>query len=96
MQISLKKSFEIKNFFLATGPSTVGQLLDLLPSISAPVSVYTISSTSSESENECEVVGYVKPRHERTPEIIDLSSSDEKGNRETPPPSTSQSVEVVP
>lgn len=38
--------------------------------------VLTISSTSSSSENECEVIGYVKPRHERTPEIIDLSSSE--------------------
>lgn len=28
------------------------------------------------SDNDCEVIGYVKPRHERTPEIIELLSSD--------------------
>uniref|UniRef100_V9IG98 RING-type E3 ubiquitin transferase n=1 Tax=Apis cerana TaxID=7461 RepID=V9IG98_APICE len=27
-------------------------------------------------DNDCEVIGYVKPRHERTPEIIELLSSD--------------------
>ena len=38
--------------------------------------VLTISSDSSTSDFECEVIGYVKPRHERTPEIIELVSSD--------------------
>ncbi|KYM94807.1 hypothetical protein ALC62_14402 [Cyphomyrmex costatus] len=31
---------------------------------------------SSESDGDCEIVGYVKPRHERTPEIVELLSSD--------------------
>lgn len=38
--------------------------------------VLILSSSSSGSDNECEVIGYVKPRHERTPEIIELLSSD--------------------
>lgn len=38
--------------------------------------VLTISSDTSISDNDCEVIGYVKPRHERTPEIIELMSSD--------------------
>lgn len=50
--------------------------------------VLTISSSSSEaSGNECEVVGYVKPRHERTPEIIDLLSSDAETVNVTSAPS---------
>lgn len=53
----------------------------------APPVIYTISSSSSESENECEVVGYVKPRHERTPEIIDINSDDDLI---IPGPSTSE------
>ncbi|KAJ8688484.1 hypothetical protein QAD02_024279 [Eretmocerus hayati] len=57
------------------GPSTVSQMLRVSLPYTAP-DVLTISSTSSSSENECEVVGYVKPRHERTPEIIMLSSSE--------------------
>ncbi|XP_011499709.1 PREDICTED: E3 ubiquitin-protein ligase Topors-like [Ceratosolen solmsi marchali] len=57
------------------GPSTVGQAFRVqLPYTTSDV--LTISSTSSSSDNECEVIGYVKPRHERTPEIIDLSSSE--------------------
>lgn len=38
--------------------------------------VVVVSSSSSSSDDECEVIGYVKPRHERTPEIIDLSNSE--------------------
>ncbi|XP_053982284.1 E3 ubiquitin-protein ligase Topors-like [Hylaeus anthracinus] len=57
------------------GPSTVGQLFQLDISYNVP-DVLTISSDSSMSDNECEVIGYVKPRHERTPEIIELVSSD--------------------
>ncbi|XP_012276851.1 E3 ubiquitin-protein ligase Topors isoform X2 [Orussus abietinus] len=64
------------------GPSTVGQVFD--PPPYAPDYVFTISSNSSLSENECEVVGYVKPRHERTPEIIDLLSSDVEQVTPTP------------
>ncbi|XP_031776826.1 E3 ubiquitin-protein ligase Topors [Nasonia vitripennis] len=60
----------------APGPSTVGQVFRVGQPPSSTPDVLTISSTSSSSENECEVIGYVKPRHERTPEIIDLSSSD--------------------
>ncbi|XP_076624214.1 uncharacterized protein LOC143343314 [Colletes latitarsis] len=57
------------------GPSTVGQMFQLDISYNVP-DVLTISSDSSISDNECEVIGYVKPRHERTPEIIELVSSD--------------------
>ncbi|XP_012263365.2 E3 ubiquitin-protein ligase Topors-like isoform X1 [Athalia rosae] len=57
------------------GPSTVAQAFQ--ERAMSPRIVLTISSSSSEvSDDECEVVGYVKPRHERTPEIIDLLSSD--------------------
>lgn len=38
--------------------------------------ILTISSDSSTSDNDCKVIGYVKPRYERTPEIIELLSSD--------------------
>ncbi|XP_014226995.1 E3 ubiquitin-protein ligase Topors [Trichogramma pretiosum] len=45
--------------------------------ISPPERSYNpiIISSSSESEDECQIVGYVKPRHERTPVTIDLTSS---------------------
>ncbi|XP_033336680.2 uncharacterized protein LOC117226462 [Megalopta genalis] len=58
------------------GPSTVGQMF--LPAdmpFNVP-DVLTISSDFSSSDNDCEIIGYVKPRHERTPEIIELVSSD--------------------
>uniref|UniRef100_A0A6V7LKF5 E3 ubiquitin-protein ligase Topors n=1 Tax=Bracon brevicornis TaxID=1563983 RepID=A0A6V7LKF5_9HYME len=55
------------------GPSTVGLVLQMGATERSPT-VLTISSNSSESE--CEVVGYVKPRHERTPEIIEIHSSE--------------------
>ncbi|XP_076242047.1 uncharacterized protein LOC143184013 [Calliopsis andreniformis] len=57
------------------GPSTVRQTFQLDMSYNVP-DVLTILSDSSVSDNECEVIGYVKPRHERTPEIIELVSSD--------------------
>ncbi|XP_011313102.1 E3 ubiquitin-protein ligase Topors [Fopius arisanus] len=55
------------------GPSTVSQTLQICPPTASPT-IFTISSESEESD--CEVVGYVKPRHERTPEIIEIASSD--------------------
>ncbi|XP_011139582.1 E3 ubiquitin-protein ligase Topors [Harpegnathos saltator] len=58
------------------GPSAVGQLLRSLESSYDIPELLVLSSTSSESEGECEIIGYVKPRHERTPEIIELVSSD--------------------
>ncbi|KOX79551.1 hypothetical protein WN51_02817 [Melipona quadrifasciata] len=57
------------------GPSTVAQTFQLDIPYNVP-DVLTISSDSSVSDNDCEVIGYVKPRHERTPEIIELLSSD--------------------
>ncbi|XP_076655211.1 uncharacterized protein LOC143360349 [Halictus rubicundus] len=57
------------------GPSTVGQMFQLDIPYNVP-DVLTISSDFSSSDNDCEVIGYVKPRHERTPEIIELVSSD--------------------
>ncbi|EZA52465.1 hypothetical protein DMN91_012177 [Ooceraea biroi] len=57
------------------GPSTVGQIFHRIDPYTPELLI--ISSTSSESEDgECEIIGYVKPRHERTPEIIELLSSD--------------------
>ncbi|XP_066583728.1 E3 ubiquitin-protein ligase Topors-like [Prorops nasuta] len=57
------------------GPSTIGQAFHLeIPNIVPEV--LTVSSSSSSSENECEIVGYVKPRQDRTPEIIEVVSSD--------------------
>ncbi|XP_034936241.1 LOW QUALITY PROTEIN: E3 ubiquitin-protein ligase Topors-like [Chelonus insularis] len=55
------------------GPSTVSQTFRIETPEDSPC-VLTISSSSSESD--CEIIGYVKPRHERTPEIIELLSSD--------------------
>ncbi|CAK9833536.1 E3 ubiquitin-protein ligase Topors [Anthophora retusa] len=60
------------------GPSTVGQAFqseEIDEPYNAP-DVYTISSDSLASDNDCEVIAYIKPRHERTPEIIELVSSD--------------------
>lgn len=62
------------------GPSTEGQIFHRIETYN--VSTYNVpellivSSSSSESDAECEIIGYVKPRHERTPEIIELLSSD--------------------
>ncbi|XP_017884873.1 E3 ubiquitin-protein ligase Topors [Ceratina calcarata] len=58
------------------GPSTVSQTFQLNVTRIAVPDVLTISSDFSSSDNDCEVIGYVKPRHERTPEIIELVSSD--------------------
>ncbi|CAK9817348.1 E3 ubiquitin-protein ligase Topors [Anthophora quadrimaculata] len=60
------------------GPSTVGQAFqseEIDEPYNAP-DVYSISSDSLASDNDCEVIAYIKPRHERTPEIIELVSSD--------------------
>ncbi|XP_008554313.1 E3 ubiquitin-protein ligase Topors [Microplitis demolitor] len=54
------------------GPSTVSQAFQLQTPGSHP---FVLTITSSSSESECEIVGYVKPRCERTPEIIELVSS---------------------
>ncbi|XP_076293628.1 uncharacterized protein LOC143215404 [Lasioglossum baleicum] len=64
--------------FNVPGPSTVGQMLQLdIHRYNNVPDVLTISSDFSSSDNDdCEVIGYVKPRHERTPEIIELVSSD--------------------
>ncbi|XP_015119952.1 E3 ubiquitin-protein ligase Topors [Diachasma alloeum] len=71
------------------GPSTVSQVFQLrIPTVSP--TIFTISSNSEESD--CEVVGYIKPRHERTPEIIEIPSSD----GEVAGPSTSAAVDPSP
>ncbi|KAM0737533.1 E3 ubiquitin-protein ligase Topors [Formica fusca] len=60
------------------GPSTVGPST-VYHRVETPYNVpelLIVSSSSSESDGECEIIGYVKPRHERTPEIIELLSSD--------------------
>ncbi|CAL1686474.1 unnamed protein product [Lasius platythorax] len=58
------------------GPSTVGQVFHRVETSYNVPEVLIVSSSSSESDGECEIIGYVKPRHERTPEIIELLSSD--------------------
>ena len=51
-----------------------------------PVDQPSDSEVSSEAEGgvtdtgDCTIVGYLKPRHERTPEIITLSDTDEDVN----------------
>jgi len=57
------------------GPSAAGQIFRREPCNNIP-ELLIVSSSSSESDGECEIIGYVKPRHERTPEIIELFSSD--------------------
>lgn len=78
------------NVYLFIGPSTEGQVFHRVETYNVPtynvptynVPTYNVpellivSSSSSESDGECEIIGYVKPRHERTPEIIELLSSD--------------------
>lgn len=58
------------------GPSAAGQMFHRAETSSMVPELLIVSSSSSESDGECEIVGYVKPRHERTPEIIELLSSD--------------------
>ncbi|XP_050460237.1 E3 ubiquitin-protein ligase Topors-like [Cataglyphis hispanica] len=58
------------------GPSTVGQVYHRVETPYDIPELLIVSSSSSESDGECEIIGYVKPRHERTPEIIELLSSD--------------------
>lgn len=64
--------------YIYLGPSTVGPST-VYHRVETPYNVpelLIVSSSSSESDGECEIIGYVKPRHERTPEIIELLSSD--------------------
>lgn len=58
------------------GPSAVGQMFHRVETSNNVPELLIVSSSSSESDGECEIIGYVKPRHERTPEIIELLSSD--------------------
>lgn len=58
------------------GPSAAGQVFRRAETSNNVPELLIVSSSSSESEGECEIIGYVKPRHERTPEIIELLSSD--------------------
>ncbi|XP_012228103.1 E3 ubiquitin-protein ligase Topors [Linepithema humile] len=57
------------------GPSTAGSALPRVETTYYDPELLILSS-SSESDGECEIIGYVKPRHERTPEIIELLSSE--------------------
>lgn len=54
------------------GPSTVHETFGIDRTYP---NVLTVLSSSTE-DDECEVIGYVKSRQERTPQIIELSSSD--------------------
>lgn len=47
----------------------------------------TVSGAGSGGEEEIEVVQVLRPRHERTPEVITLSDTDEKPAQETSSPS---------
>lgn len=59
------------------GSSAVGQTFNRVETPNIIPELLIVSSSSSESsDGECEIIGYVKPRHERTPEIIELLSSD--------------------
>lgn len=58
------------------GPSAVGQIFRRAEISNNVPELLIVSSSSSESDGGCEIIGYVKPRHERTPEIIELLSSD--------------------
>jgi hypothetical protein len=55
--------------------SLSGDLQDLTRSIEV-AEVEPVQSNEGNDSDGCVVVGYVKPRHERTPEIITLLSSD--------------------
>ncbi|KYQ56457.1 hypothetical protein ALC60_04534 [Trachymyrmex zeteki] len=58
------------------GPSAAGQMFRRVETSNTVPELLIVSSSSSESDGDCEIIGYVKPRHERTPEIIELLSSD--------------------
>ncbi|XP_034236011.1 E3 ubiquitin-protein ligase Topors [Thrips palmi] len=59
--------------------------------ISSSIAHTSVVNVSSDSESDVaediQIVGYVKPRHERTPEVITLSSPEHPGH--STPPSTS-------
>lgn len=59
-----------------SAPSTSTGISSNLTRLVIPPSS-TSDSDSDEKADEVEVVGVVKPRHERTPEIIDVSSAEE-------------------
>ncbi|XP_058793439.1 E3 ubiquitin-protein ligase Topors-like [Phymastichus coffea] len=89
-----------RNIIDIPGPSSVERAIQMtFPGLpdgpQVPPVIYTISS-SSESENECEFIGYVKPRHERTPEVIDLDSSEDEAIIPGPSTSTENSRPEVP
>lgn len=66
------------------GPSTVGQVFHRVETSYNVPEVLIVSSNSSESDEECEIIGYIKPRHERTPEIIEILSSDCNSDSDVP------------
>ncbi|XP_020280572.1 E3 ubiquitin-protein ligase Topors-like isoform X2 [Pseudomyrmex gracilis] len=66
------------------GPSNTGQNRGETSYFNGP-ELLIVSSSSSGSDDECEIIGYVKPRHERTPEIIELLDSDSDHLTPQPP-----------
>lgn len=70
--------------FICIGPSTVGQVFHRVETSYNVPEVLIVSSNSSESDEECEIIGYIKPRHERTPEIIEILSSDCNSDSDVP------------
>ena len=78
-----------------SGPSTSTGISTNLTRLVIPQSSDS-DSDSQEKAAEVEVVGVVKPRHERTPEIIDVSSEDNLENEPTPSFSFSRQVSRQP
>lgn len=66
--------------------------------ISSSIAHTSVVNVSSDSESDVaadiEIVGYVKPRHERTPEIITLSSPEHPGHSTPPSSSMASSASV--
>ena len=81
-----------------SGPSTSTGISTNLTRLVIPQSSDTDSDSGREkaAADEVEVVGVVKPRHERTPEIIDVSSEDNLENEPTPSFSFSRQVSRQP
>lgn len=76
LRVNAEMSNTLPNPINMPGPSAAGQTFSRVETSNTVPEVLIISSSSSESDGECEIIGYVKPRHERTPEIIELLSSD--------------------
>ena len=76
-----------------SAPSTSTGISSNLTRLVIPASDSDISD-SNDKVDDVEVVGVVKPRHERTPEIIDVSSENEGTKTQQPTKAANEMIEI--